>query len=123
MPVAAADVRALARLLADAVEAGAAESFLAPLGIDRAEAWWRGVLRDAHPRAVFLVARDGGQIVRTVQIQPAWAPNQPHRAEIAKLLSVCDPFTSWTGGGAARASARGSCARPRTRRARRASGS
>jgi len=32
------------------------------------------------------VARDPDGIVGTVQLHPAWAPNQPHRAEIAKLL-------------------------------------
>jgi GNAT superfamily N-acetyltransferase len=32
------------------------------------------------------VARDDRGIVGTVQLQPAWAPNQPHRADIAKLI-------------------------------------
>jgi predicted N-acetyltransferase YhbS len=40
----------------------------------------------AHTRAAFLVARDDQGIVGTVQFHPAWAPNQPHRAEVAKLL-------------------------------------
>src|SRR4249920_3423605 len=33
-----------------------------------------------------LVARCDGRIVGTVQLDPAWAPNQPHRAEVLKLL-------------------------------------
>jgi GNAT superfamily N-acetyltransferase len=33
-----------------------------------------------------LVARLDGRIVGTVQLDPAWAPNQPHRAEVLKLL-------------------------------------
>ncbi|MGQ0712869.1 MAG: GNAT family N-acetyltransferase [Gemmatimonadaceae bacterium] len=37
-------------------------------------------------RAIFLVARDDDGIVGSVQLHPAWAPNQPHRGEIAKLL-------------------------------------
>lgn len=80
------EVRALAALLLDAVASGAAVSFLATLTLGQAEDWWRKTLREAHPSAIFLAARDGGAIVGTVQMHPAWAPNQPHRAEIAKLL-------------------------------------
>jgi acetyltransferase len=86
LPASDADCRSLAQLLVDAVESGAAVSFLAPLTVARAEAWWRSMLSAADPRAVVLVARDADGIVGTVQFHPAWAPNQPHRAEIAKLL-------------------------------------
>lgn len=86
-PAAADDVRALARLLVEAVESGAAVSFIAPLTVDEAERWWHKTLASAGPRAAFLVARDaGGAIVGTVQMHPSWAPNQPHRAEIGKLI-------------------------------------
>ncbi len=85
-PVRDADVRDVAALLADAIESGAAVSFLAPLSLDDAAEWWRRTIATAHPKAVFLVARDAGGIAGTVQMHPAWAPNQPHRAEIAKLL-------------------------------------
>jgi GNAT superfamily N-acetyltransferase len=85
-PVGDSDVRALARLLVDAVESGGAVSFLAPLALERAEDWWRTTLAAAPPRAIFLVARDAEGIVGTVQVQPAWAPNQPHRGEVVKLL-------------------------------------
>ena len=81
-----ADCRSLAELLVDAVESGAAVSFLAPLTVERAEAWWRSLVSTADPRSVVLVARDAGGIVGTVQFHPAWAPNQPHRAEVVKLL-------------------------------------
>lgn len=84
-PVGDADLRALAQLLVDAVHSGAAVSFLAPLTMERAEAWWRATIAASHS-AILLVARDGAEIVGTVQLHPAWAPNQPHRAEIAKLL-------------------------------------
>jgi GNAT superfamily N-acetyltransferase len=86
LPVADADLRALARLLVDAVESRAAVSFLAPLSLERAEDWWRDLTATADPRAIFLVARDGEGIAGSVQLHPAWAPNQPHRAEVAKLL-------------------------------------
>jgi GNAT superfamily N-acetyltransferase len=85
-PVADSDLRALAQLLVDAVESGAAVSFLAPLTLERAEEWWRRVISTSHSDAIFLVARDVEGIVGTVQLHPAWAPNQPHRAEIVKLL-------------------------------------
>jgi GNAT superfamily N-acetyltransferase len=80
------DCRALAALLVDAVDSGAAVSFLAPLTLERAEAWWRKTTAAAHPRAIFLAARGSAGIVGSVQLHPAWAPNQPHRADIAKLL-------------------------------------
>lgn len=85
-PGAEPDLRSLAALLVDAVESGAAVSFLAPLTLDRAESWWRQTLAAAHERAIFLVARDAGRIIGAVQLHPAWAPNQPDRAEVAKLL-------------------------------------
>lgn len=96
LPVRDSDLRSLAGLLIDAVESGAAVSFLAPLMVERAEDWWRRTISASHPAsdsprsgAIFLVARDvegGDEIVGTVQLHPAWAPNQPHRAEVAKLL-------------------------------------
>ena len=85
-PVGDSDLRGLALLLVDAVESGAAVSFLAPLTLERAEDWWRRTLSASHSRAIYLVARDGEGVVGTVQLHPAWAPNQPHRAEIVKLL-------------------------------------
>jgi GNAT superfamily N-acetyltransferase len=85
-PVGDSDLRALAQLLVDAVESGAAVSFLAPLTLARAEDWWQRAISASHSGAIFFVARDVEGIVGTVQLHPAWAPNQPHRAEIAKLL-------------------------------------
>lgn len=85
-PVSDADLRALAQLLVDAVQSGAAVSFLPPLTVENAEAWWRKTIAAADPRAIFLVARAEPGIVGSVQLHPAWAPNQPHRADIAKLL-------------------------------------
>jgi len=85
-PAPADDVRGLARLLVDAVESGAAVSFRAPLSLGDAEAWWRDTLGGARPRAIFLVARDAEGISGSVQLHPAWAPNQLHRGEIVKLL-------------------------------------
>src|SRR6267378_925101 len=86
LPAGDSDLRALAQLLVDAVESGAAVSFLAPLTLERAEDWWRSAISASRSGAIFLVARDVQGITGTVQLHPAWAPNQPHRAEIVKLL-------------------------------------
>ena len=86
LPVSDSDVRDLAQLLVDAVESGAAVSFLAPLTLEHAEDWWRRTISASDSRAVFLVARDAEGVVGSVQLHPAWAPNQPQRAEITKLL-------------------------------------
>jgi acetyltransferase len=80
------DVRGLSRLLLDAVDSNAGISFLADLTEDEAATWWRSVLSSSSLRAIILIARDAAGIVGTVQMQPAWAPNQPHRADIAKLI-------------------------------------
>jgi acetyltransferase len=83
----AADIDALAALLCDGVEGGASVGFLPPLSRGAAARWWRDILLGADPRALVLVARDADRaIVGSVQLHPAAAPNQPHRAEVAKLL-------------------------------------
>ncbi len=90
-PVSDADLRSLAELLVDAVESGAAVSFILPLSIRDAEAWWQKTIASTQPasgrESIILIARDStGAIIGSVQLHPAWAPNQPHRADIAKLL-------------------------------------
>ncbi len=85
-PASEADLLSLAALLVDAVESGAAVSFVLPLPVSDAASWWRRTLGAWHPRGELLVARDATGIVGSVLLQPAWAPNQPHRAEIVKLI-------------------------------------
>ena len=79
-------VQELAAVLVDAVRDNAGISFMAGLQVDEAAEWWRKTLSAASPRAAVLVARDDRGIVGTVQLQPAWPPNQPHRADVAKLI-------------------------------------
>ena len=79
-------VQELAAVLVDAVNGGAGVSFMAGLRFDEAAEWWRKTLSASSSRTVVLVARDEHGIVGTVQLQPAWAPNQPHRADVAKLI-------------------------------------
>jgi ribosomal protein S18 acetylase RimI-like enzyme len=76
----------LAALLMNAVENNAGISFMSDLTLDQAEGWWRKLLENSPPRMVVLVARDSEGAVGTVQLQPAWPPNQPHRADVAKLI-------------------------------------
>jgi GNAT superfamily N-acetyltransferase len=85
-PLGESDARDLARLLLDAIASGAGVSFMSDLTEAGAQDWWRSVVDQAPERAAILVARDDEGIVGTVQLQPAWAPNQPHRADVAKLI-------------------------------------
>ena len=85
---AALHVEALADLLIDCVEGGASVSFMWPLPRERALAFWAGVaagVRDGE--RVLLVGEDAaGQIIGTVQLIVAQPDNQPHRADVAKML-------------------------------------
>lgn len=84
---AAGRVSALAELLLDAVAGGASVSFLAGLTRDESENFWRGVAEQVARGSVELfVAERGERLWGTVQLVPAWQPNQQHRAEIIKLL-------------------------------------
>lgn len=82
------DLDMLADILHAVVHDGAGVSFVVPFSIGEARAFWiervlPGV-RDGSCRV--LVARVGARLVGTVQLQLPWPPNQPHRAEVAKLL-------------------------------------
>ena len=79
-----ADLDGLVELLLDAVDDNAGVSFMPGLTVADAKAWWLSVVEPE--RAIVLVARDGESVVGTVQIQPSWAPNQPHRGDVAKLI-------------------------------------
>jgi GNAT superfamily N-acetyltransferase len=85
---AAASVEALADVLIDCVQGGASVSFMAPLPRDKALSFWRGVAESvARSERVLLVAEDvQGRIVGTVQLITAMPDNQPHRADVAKML-------------------------------------
>ena len=80
-------IEALADVLIDCVEGGASVSFMAPLARERAVAFWRNVAEGvaAGERAV-LVAEDALGVCGTVQLVFAQPENQPHRADLAKML-------------------------------------
>ena len=80
-------VRALAAVLVDCVEGDASVSFMHPLTDDRATAFWRRVADGvARGERALLVAEDARGIVGTVQVIFAEQENQPHRADVAKML-------------------------------------
>ncbi|MBX9580942.1 MAG: GNAT family N-acetyltransferase [Gemmataceae bacterium] len=82
-----AHVGQLADVLIDCVEGGASVSFMLPLTRDRAVAFWRRVAEGvaAGGRAV-LIAEDEQGICGTVQLIFDLPENQPHRADLAKML-------------------------------------
>ncbi|NNU44538.1 GNAT family N-acetyltransferase [Ramlibacter montanisoli] len=79
---------ALAEVLMDCVEGGASVSFMWPLGRDKALAFWRRVASGVRSgERVLLVAEDAQrQVVGTVQLLLDLPENQPHRADVAKML-------------------------------------
>ena len=82
-----ADAHGLADLLIDCVDGGASVSFMHPLTRERALAFWRRVgAGAARGERVLLVVADGHGIVGTVQVILDQAENQPHRADVAKML-------------------------------------
>jgi GNAT superfamily N-acetyltransferase len=84
---AAAQVDALAQVLVDCVEGGASVSFMWPLPLAKAQAFWRGVADGvARGERALLLARDSAGVVGTVQLVLAQPDNQPHRADVSKML-------------------------------------
>lgn len=85
---AAARVEALADVLIDCVEGGASVSFMLPLPREKAVAFWRRIADGvARGERVLIVAEDGeGQLLGTVQLVLSMPDNQPHRADVAKML-------------------------------------
>jgi len=80
-------VEALAGVLIDCVEGGASVSFMRPLLRARAVAFWRGIAQDvAAGHRALLVAEDAEGICGTVQLVLNQPENQPHRADLSKLL-------------------------------------
>ncbi len=82
-----AQLDALAAVLFDCVAGGASVSYMAPFSHEQArevfEAW---AVEVEHGRRLVLAAFVNDYLVGTVQVILALPPNQPHRAEIAKLL-------------------------------------
>jgi GNAT superfamily N-acetyltransferase len=84
---AASAERRLAEILCACVEDGASVSYLPPLAVEIARGFWKQAAADvaAGTRILFAAWHDA-ILVGTVMLEFASAPNQPHRAEVQKLL-------------------------------------
>jgi len=77
----------LADVLADCVAGGASVSFMLPYSRDDAAQFFEQVIASvARDETVLVAAKLGGRIAGTVQLGIDMPPNQPHRADIKKLL-------------------------------------
>jgi ribosomal protein S18 acetylase RimI-like enzyme len=82
------DLAGYGALLHACVQDGASVSFILPFSREEAEAFWlKKVLPGVRDGGlILLVARQGGRIAGSVQLDHDTPPNQPHRAEVRKLL-------------------------------------
>jgi GNAT superfamily N-acetyltransferase len=82
------EIQELSDVLIDCVEGGASVSFMLPIARATAAAFWQGVAAGVVRRERILLAAENaaGQIIGTVQLIFAQAENQPHRADVAKML-------------------------------------
>jgi GNAT superfamily N-acetyltransferase len=82
-----AEIDGLANVLIDCVEGGASVSFMHPLPRDRAVAFWGSVAQGvAAGERALLVAEDAQGVCGTVQLVLDQPENQPHRADLSKML-------------------------------------
>ncbi len=81
-------IDALSDILIETVAAGGSVSFMHPLARDAASRFWTQALAAAdRGERVVLGAFDGKTLIATVTLLLDCPPNQPHRAEIAKLMT------------------------------------
>jgi len=81
------DIDGLADVLVDCVEGGASVSFMLPLSRERASDFWRSLAAEVEAGArALVVAEDDAGICGTVQLILRQPENQPHRADLAKML-------------------------------------
>jgi len=79
---------ALGEMLVETVAAGGSVSFMHPLAPDAARSFWAGSLASAtRGERIVLGAFDGERLSGTVTLLLDCPPNQPHRAEIAKMMT------------------------------------
>jgi len=87
----AAEVRArldgLAAVLVDCVDGGASVGYMAPFSHEEARGVYDAYAEEVeHGRRLLLAAFSDGTLVGTVQVVFAPHPNQPHRADVARML-------------------------------------
>jgi GNAT superfamily N-acetyltransferase len=81
------EIGELAEILWDCVEDGASVNFVKPFTHEQALGYWRRVITSMKEGGtVMLAARHEGRVSGTVLLGIDTPPNQPHRADIKKLL-------------------------------------
>jgi GNAT superfamily N-acetyltransferase len=86
--IAPRELAGLCDVLVDCVEGGASVNFMWPMTRAKAERYWESVAQSLArgERAVVIAEDDRGEIMGTAQAIWAEPENQPHRAEISKML-------------------------------------
>ena len=79
---------AIAEILHACVHDGANVGFVLPFDLNQARAFWREKIAPglAANTRIVLVAKVDDQVAGTVQLNLDTPPNQPHRADVSKLL-------------------------------------
>jgi hypothetical protein len=91
---------ALVAMLVETVANGGSVGFMHPLALETAEGFWaRSLAAAERGERIVLGAFDGEALIATVTLILDCPPNQPHRAEIAKMMTR----VAYRGRGAARA--------------------
>jgi GNAT superfamily N-acetyltransferase len=82
------EIEQLGDVLIDCVEGGASVSFMWPMTREKADRFWQSSARSAaRGERLMIVAEDhDGAIVGTVTVVLNQPENQPHRADVAKML-------------------------------------
>src|SRR5579863_3776547 len=81
-------IEELAELLIEVVANGGSVSFMHPLSKKTAMSFWEGALAAAdRGERIVLGARENGKLISSVTLLLNCPENQPHRAEIAKLMT------------------------------------
>jgi GNAT superfamily N-acetyltransferase len=82
------EIRGLSEVLIDCVEGGASVSFMWPMTVEKARAFWTKAAESAGrgERMIFVAEDDSGAIVGTVQLVLDLPENQPHRCDVSKML-------------------------------------
>jgi GNAT superfamily N-acetyltransferase len=81
-------VSALSSILVDCVNSGASVGFMQPMSHEKATAFWHMVATgvDRGERTLLVATNESGDVVGTVQFVNAGPENQPHRADVVKML-------------------------------------
>jgi ribosomal protein S18 acetylase RimI-like enzyme len=107
--------RTLVDLLVETVAGGASVTFMHPLAESVARDFWDSALAAAaRGERILFGAFEGDALVGTVTLILQCPPNQPHRAEIAKLMTLASHRGRGIGTGLMRAAEREAAARGKT---------